>query len=578
MDSKNNVASSCLMNKIENIKRCNQCNKIPLLEFILKNNQLFIKYNCENDHNEEMSLEDFLKNNKNFVCEICKTKTDFLNFDYCISCKQVLCNNCVINHRTQSHQTIFLSKYDSTCLIHNQLFYRYCLNCQKNFCYLCSNHKLHETLKAPYPFLTVNQNNIFQFKMVSEEIIEGLKKEIEELKNQLQKIEFIYSKYQKNMNLLCSLFNNLLDTYEIEKQLNNKNYHVSTNLQNIEKIKFPFDEIFPSFSNCNNIFEKSKKYLSYCEKKIIEKNDVYDSLSYHKDSVNQIILLKDGRIASSSNDKSIIIYNKEDLSIQLQINFEDINKFKKENDDNCVLNIMQGSNDYIFVSLYSGKIVIIKLTSLTSYTIIQNFNAHNDILRKIIELKDGRYASCSADKTIKIWKFINNELILDTTISTDKVSSIEEGENEIISTPILENGSIIFWNINTLEKIAQINGIACVFCWNILKKISNNTFIVGGARNIYLIKNHKLINSIQLGYQFEIYSVCYLNNQNILTGHFNRFISIWNFNDDKLVFLGQKKVHDDRVRVISQINDDLILSGSCDTKIKRLKLRPDFYI
>ena len=239
---------------------------------------------------------------------------------------------------------------------------------------------------------------------------------------------------------------------------------------------------------------------------------------------------------------------------------------------------MQGSNDYIFVSLYSGKIVIIKLTSLTSYTIIQNFNAHNDILRKIIELKDGRYASCSADKTIKIWKFINNELILDTTISTDKVSSIEEGENEIISTPILENGSIIFWNINTLEKIAQINGIACVFCWNILKKISNNTFIVGGARNIYLIKNHKLINSIQLGYQFEIYSVCYLKNQNILTGHFNGYITRWFINDDKLEIYGQKKVHDDRIRVISQINDDLILSGSCDTKIKRLKLRPDFYI
>ena len=257
-----------------------------------------------------MSLEDFLKNNKNFVCEICKKKYDFLNLYYCISCKQVLCNNCVINHRTQFHQTIFLSKYDSTCLIHNQLFYRYCLNCQKNFCYLCSNHKLHETLKAPYPLLTVNQNNIFQFKIITEEIIEGLKREIEELKNQIQKIEFIYSKYQKNMNLLYSLFNNLLDTYEIEKQLNNKNYHVRTNLQNIEKIKFPFDE-FPSFSDCNNIFEKSKMYLSYFENKIIEKIDFYDMLSDHKDSVNQIILLKDGRIASSSNDKSILIYNKE---------------------------------------------------------------------------------------------------------------------------------------------------------------------------------------------------------------------------------------------------------------------------
>ena len=89
---------------------------------------------------------------------------------------------------------------------------------------------------------------------------------------------------------------------------------------------------------------------------------------------------------------------------------------------------MQGSNDYIFISLYSGKIVIIKLTSFTSFIIIQNFNSHNDILRIIIELKDGRYASYSANKR----KFIDNGLILDSKINSDKVSSIEEGENEII--------------------------------------------------------------------------------------------------------------------------------------------------
>ncbi len=69
MNSKNNVDSSCLLNKIENIK------------LIIKNNQFFIQYNCENDHNEEGSLEDFLENNKNFVCEICK-KMWFFKFGY----------------------------------------------------------------------------------------------------------------------------------------------------------------------------------------------------------------------------------------------------------------------------------------------------------------------------------------------------------------------------------------------------------------------------------------------------------------------------------------------------------------
>ena len=77
-----------------------------------------------------------------------------------------------------------------------------------------------------------------------------------------------------------------MDTYEIEKQLNNINFHVRTILQNIEKIKLPFDEFFLSFSDCNNIFEKVKCLYHIVKKKINEKIDVYDSLSYHKDSLN----------------------------------------------------------------------------------------------------------------------------------------------------------------------------------------------------------------------------------------------------------------------------------------------------
>ena len=34
--------------KIEDIRRCFDCNKIPLIEFIEKNDEYFIKYNCEN--------------------------------------------------------------------------------------------------------------------------------------------------------------------------------------------------------------------------------------------------------------------------------------------------------------------------------------------------------------------------------------------------------------------------------------------------------------------------------------------------------------------------------------------------
>ena len=584
MNNESNDAPICSYNELENIKRCNQCYKIPLIELIKRNNKYFIKYNCENGHSDEINLEDFLKNNKNSInkidCFDCKKKqekeNDFLNFFYCVTCKQILCDKCIINHRIEFHQSFLLSKYDSTCLEHNQSFSYYCKDCNKNICILCSkDHKIHDQISLS-EILIYDKNlkeiknkvqEIYKLKNIKDEIIEELNPNIEKDKKIIKIIEDIYSRYENNMNLLYSLYNNLEKTYIYEIQLNNYNYEIIENFKSIEKLKFPLDEPFPSFSACNNIYDKSEIFINYYKLKFSSlDNCKYITLNYHSDVVNQIILLKDGRIASSSNDKSIIIYNQEDFSVQLQI----------KNFDSEVLNIMQGSNDYIFASLYSGNISFFKLNPNNSHPNIQNINAHKDKVRKIIELKDGRYVSCSEDKTIKIWKFINNELILDKIIYDNNVinsfSSIEEvNENEIISTPINENGSILFWNINEGKIISQINGIACVFCWNLLKKISNNTFIVGGVREIYLIKDYKLIDRIQIELEREIYSICYLNNGNILTGHFNGFIQYWNFNNNKLEYNGKRKFHDNRIRVISQISDDLILSGSNDSKIQIIK-------
>ena len=341
MNSENNDAPSCTLNQIENVKRCNQCNKIPLIELIERNNEYYIKYNCENGHKDEINLEYYLNNNKNSLnkidCFECKKKQEnnFLRFQYCVTCKQVLCINCITSHTDKQHQYIPLSRYDSTCLEHNQSFSHYCKNCNKNICLLClNNHQQHNIILLSQIFINDDylqiiknkENDIFKIKNIKNEIIE-------ELKKQIKLIENIYLKYEKNMNLLSCLINNLMNTYIYEKKLNNYNYEIIENLKLIEKIKFPIID----FGNCKNIYEKSEKFISFYNikednkindnnkiKENIKKfnilnNKISNTLNYHKDYVNQIILLKDGRIASSSSDNSIIIYNKEDYSIQLQI-------------------------------------------------------------------------------------------------------------------------------------------------------------------------------------------------------------------------------------------------------------------
>ena len=80
-------------------------------------------------------------------------------------------------------------------------------------------------------------------------------------------------------------------------------------------------EINENNNNINNQNDKIKKFN-------ILNSNISNTFNFHSDYINQIILLKDGRIASSSNDKSIIIYNKINYSIQLQI----------KNLDDCVYN------------------------------------------------------------------------------------------------------------------------------------------------------------------------------------------------------------------------------------------------
>ena len=391
-----------------------------------------------------------------------------------------------------------------------------------------------------------------EIKTIKNEIIENFK-------NKIKLIEEAYSEFEKNINLQVSLINNLIDTYSYEKNYNNYNYEIIQNIKNIEKIKFSS----PDFSSCKNIFEKSEMFISFYKNFKIYKSKIINTLSNHSDAVNQIILLKDGRIASSSNDKSILIYNKENYSIELKI----------DNFDSIVFNIIQASNDYIIASLTSGFIIILKLNS-TSYEIKQKIQAHNNYIRKTIEMKDGKLISCSDDKTIKIWKLSNNQYILENTLnqySTTPFSSILDlNDNIIVSTPY-GTGSVIFWNIKELKIISQIEGINCTWCWNILKKLSNELFILGGVKYIYLfsILNYNLVNKIEI--DSDCYSICCLSDINILTGHQNGKIKQYNLINNEFKLTGEKKYHDNIIRVIFELNNNLILSGSDDKKINIYK-------
>ena len=102
-------------------------------------------------------------------------------------------------------------------------------------------------------------------------------------------------------------------------------------------------------------------------------------------SVNSLLHLKDGRVASCSLDNTIRIYD-------------------PSNDYHCDQVIKRHSNGITSIcQLDDGTIVSCSYQTIMigDYTIK---NAHNIWIYQVITLPNNRIASCSYDTTIKIWK------------------------------------------------------------------------------------------------------------------------------------------------------------------------------
>ena len=107
---------------------------------------------------------------------------------------------------------------------------------------------------------------------------------------------------------------------------------------------------------------------------------------------------------------------------------------------------------------------------------------------KLIGLSSNRMASCSYDKTIKIWKSIPPYNQLKTLACKNWVESIIETNTKqyLISGSNSKDSSIIKWNLKTYQRDAVFNGVEC-FSSNSLVEINDNRILVGGKIKISVI-------------------------------------------------------------------------------------------
>ena len=118
----------------------------------------------------------------------------------------------------------------------------------------------------------------------------------------------------------------------------------------------------------------------------IEKVKCIKTINDHTAYVHSLLLLKDKRIASCSDDMTIRIFNSSN-------DYHCDEVLKREY--NPIKTICQLDDGTIVSCSYDQSIII------GDYKIE---NAHFDNINKVITLPHKRIASCSVDHTIKIWR------------------------------------------------------------------------------------------------------------------------------------------------------------------------------
>ena len=575
----------------DNITRCPKCNLICSLELYYKEGIPVIFYQCENEHKGNILLKEYLNSYNKFSlsnekCNECgKIQKEIKDkFYYCVKCSKFLCGICEKKHSNNEHDIINYKKYDTLCKIHSNTFCCFCIKCNKNLCPYCQlEHKNHD-LKNLSEF-----NYSEESKKELEENIKTIEINIEKLKELKKKIINIFDEFKDSNELEIQFIKLLQYTYQNQLNQHNFNFNIIKNLKNIEENfkLYKINILEKTLEMGNNYISNLNQYLQEYDLKfnsfknniqINEKNDSLNSfnnnfktLNYHTDHVFYLLQLKDGRLASCSQDNRLNIYKKDNFELQLSIkeSFGWVPSFTQLNDER------------IIICSYDKTIKIIKLLDENKYHVDQILKGHNYTIYKVIEINNNLIISISGDKTMKIWKLNSEnkfECFKTIFFQNGTYSNILQLNQYEFVTTSQDDGCLKFWNLDNYSCITIINDIITDWIGQNLCLLNENLLCVGGtnSKGFYLIKiiERQIIKNI-IGPRtiWNIYK-CYdgLLLCSIIDEEGNNTLIKYKYEDENLITIVEKKnAHESKIYCCIELNNKIIASSGHYNLIKLWK-------
>ena len=229
-----------------------------------------------------------------------------------------------------------------------------------------------------------------------------------------------------------------------------------------------------------------------------------------------MIELEDKRIAIGGfGNISIFSYKIQDKQWTREI-------FKEEVSNKSWINSFCQLPDNKLVSC-SGFLIKVWKISTNDITEIITLKGHRDIVRKVISLPNGLLASCSRDKTIRIWNY-NSQYQQQTILKhSDVLVSVLylKKKNVLVSCGEFIEPGVTFWNVEDYTIKRSIKGYGIKYSSHIIE-LPNGHIVLSSDNNKFPIviinsSSYRVIKKITINEKITKYSsICALNQDSFI--------------------------------------------------------------
>ena len=327
---------------------------------------------------------------------------------------------------------------------------------------------------------------------------------------------------------------------------------------------------YNNLKNNKNILKKISLYNEYfLNYFIIKKKLIYPEISGistckgHTSSIDCIVQLYDGRIATGSSDGSVKIWNTKDNDKIKDYKLLKTIQINSKSEIDPIYSIHQMKNNYLIYGTEGGNFLVWDINTYQNISFIKN--CHLKSVWGFMNVGQNKIVSISEDETFKVWNIHNFKLIKCININEGMILSEWTAEDGSLITG-LENGKIIIWDMTTYSRIKEFIGHTEGVDYII--QLSDYR-IVSGAQD----KNLKIWDyftgenlATLKGHMDTVESLLELKDTRIISASWDKTLKIWDvYNYQCLLSIN---AHNDYILVIELLKDGNFASGSADSTLK----------